>query len=67
MRAKKEVITAASVFSMGPADRPVEGRRGDSIGYIHVLLVLKLFKGGSTFSSTSLSTCKRAIKVLNSG
>ena len=28
-RVKKEVVPAASVFSMGPADRPVEGRQGD--------------------------------------
>ena len=27
-KGKKEVITAASVFSMGPADRPSEGRTG---------------------------------------
>lgn len=27
-KGKKEVITAASVFSMGPADRPMEGRTG---------------------------------------
>ena len=27
-KGKKEVITAASVFSMGPADRPTEGRTG---------------------------------------
>lgn len=28
---KKEVVTAASVFSMGPADRPIEGRQGDNM------------------------------------
>ena len=27
-RVKKEVVTAASVFSMGPADRRVEGQQG---------------------------------------
>ena len=27
-KVKKEVVTAASVFSMGPADRPMGGRQG---------------------------------------
>ena len=27
-KGKKDVVTSASVFSMGPADRPMEGRAG---------------------------------------
>ena len=27
-KGKKDVVTSASVFSMGPADRPMEGRTG---------------------------------------
>ena len=30
-RVKKKVVTATSVFSMGPANRPVEGRQGDDV------------------------------------
>jgi hypothetical protein len=29
-KGKKDVITSASVFSMGPADRPMAGRTGES-------------------------------------
>ena len=35
-RIKKEVVTAASVFSMGPADRPAEGRQGVMICALHL-------------------------------
>ena len=37
-KVKKEIVTASSVFSMGPADRPMEGRTGSDNNYSHVTL-----------------------------